>query len=62
MGELQDKNCIVTGGAGSIGLASTALFLKEGARVLLVDHDMHKLESARNTARRVWFSRRDDCV
>lgn len=37
MGQLQGKTCIVTGGAGSIGLASAELFLKEGARVTLVD-------------------------
>jgi NAD(P)-dependent dehydrogenase (short-subunit alcohol dehydrogenase family) len=34
---LQDKVCIITGGAGSLGLASARLFLAEGAKVMLVD-------------------------
>jgi NAD(P)-dependent dehydrogenase (short-subunit alcohol dehydrogenase family) len=34
---LQDKVCVITGGAGSVGLASARLFLSEGAKVMLVD-------------------------
>ena len=37
MGLLQDKTCLITGGAGSIGLASAKLFQDEGARVMVVD-------------------------
>jgi NAD(P)-dependent dehydrogenase (short-subunit alcohol dehydrogenase family) len=37
MGKLDGKVCIVTGGAGSLGLASAQLFLAEGAKVMLVD-------------------------
>jgi len=36
MGTVEGKVCIVTGGAGSIGLASAAILLKEGAKVMLV--------------------------
>jgi|SRR5665213_799738 len=37
MAQLTDKVCIITGGAGSLGLASARLFLAEGAKVMLVD-------------------------
>ena len=36
MGVMNGKICVITGGAGSIGIASASLFLKEGARVMLV--------------------------
>jgi NAD(P)-dependent dehydrogenase (short-subunit alcohol dehydrogenase family) len=42
---LQDKVCVITGGAGSLGLASARLFLSEGAKVLLVD--LNEAELAR---------------
>jgi NAD(P)-dependent dehydrogenase (short-subunit alcohol dehydrogenase family) len=32
---LRDKVCVITGGAGSIGLATAQVFLDEGARVVL---------------------------
>jgi NAD(P)-dependent dehydrogenase (short-subunit alcohol dehydrogenase family) len=44
---LEGKVCIVTGGAGSLGLASAALFLSEGAKVTLVDRSASALEAAR---------------
>jgi NAD(P)-dependent dehydrogenase (short-subunit alcohol dehydrogenase family) len=34
---LHDRVCVITGGAGSLGLASARLFLSEGAKVMLVD-------------------------
>jgi NAD(P)-dependent dehydrogenase (short-subunit alcohol dehydrogenase family) len=37
MGVLDGKTCILTGGNGSIGLATARLFLAEGARVMLAD-------------------------
>jgi NAD(P)-dependent dehydrogenase (short-subunit alcohol dehydrogenase family) len=37
MGLLDGKTCVITGGAGSVGLASAHAFLREGARVMLVD-------------------------
>jgi NAD(P)-dependent dehydrogenase (short-subunit alcohol dehydrogenase family) len=46
MGLLQDTVCIVTGGAGSIGLASARRFVAEGAKVMLVDLHEQQLRSA----------------
>lgn len=46
MGALDGKVCVVTGGAGSIGLATAKLFLAEGARVMLADLDAQRLAGA----------------
>jgi NAD(P)-dependent dehydrogenase (short-subunit alcohol dehydrogenase family) len=46
-GRVESKVCVVTGGAGSLGLASAALLAREGGRVLLVDRDEDRLEAAR---------------
>jgi NAD(P)-dependent dehydrogenase (short-subunit alcohol dehydrogenase family) len=46
MGQLDGKVCIVTGAAGSIGLATTQLMLREGARVMLVDLSEDRLKQA----------------
>jgi NAD(P)-dependent dehydrogenase (short-subunit alcohol dehydrogenase family) len=35
--QMQDKVCVITGGAGSIGAASAKLLVAEGAKVVLVD-------------------------
>ncbi len=42
---LEGKNAVVTGAVGNIGLATTRLFLQEGARVLLVDRDAERLSA-----------------
>ena len=46
MGMLEGKVCVLTGGAGSLGLESAKLLLKEGARVMLVDNKQEALEKA----------------
>jgi NAD(P)-dependent dehydrogenase (short-subunit alcohol dehydrogenase family) len=43
---LRDKVALVTGGAGSIGLATARAFAAEGAKVMLVDLDESDLERA----------------
>jgi NAD(P)-dependent dehydrogenase (short-subunit alcohol dehydrogenase family) len=43
---LESKVCVITGGAGSLGLASARLFLREGAKVMLVDLREADLERA----------------
>jgi NAD(P)-dependent dehydrogenase (short-subunit alcohol dehydrogenase family) len=49
MGIMKNKICIITGGAGSIGLASASLLLQEGARVMLVGHNEKNLVRAAKT-------------
>jgi NAD(P)-dependent dehydrogenase (short-subunit alcohol dehydrogenase family) len=46
MGLLDGKVCIITGAAGSIGLASAGLLLQEGAKVMLVDREEAVLADA----------------
>jgi NAD(P)-dependent dehydrogenase (short-subunit alcohol dehydrogenase family) len=46
MALMDGKCCIVTGGAGSLGLASAKLLLREGAKVMLVDRNQEDLEQA----------------
>lgn len=45
-GELAGKVCVITGGAGSIGLATARLFVRQGARVMLADLDTAALRAA----------------
>jgi NAD(P)-dependent dehydrogenase (short-subunit alcohol dehydrogenase family) len=49
MAKLKGKVCVVTGGAGSIGLASAKLFVAEGGKVMLVDRDPSALATAAKT-------------
>lgn len=46
MAQLDGKTCIITGGAGSLGLATARLFVEEGARVVLVDLEEAPLKAA----------------
>src|SRR5262245_56381193 len=43
---LEDKVCLITGGAGSIGLASARLFVEAGAKVMLMDLSADALRAA----------------
>jgi len=46
MKDMQDKLCVITGGAGSVGVASARALLDEGARMHLVDRDPRSLQAA----------------
>jgi NAD(P)-dependent dehydrogenase (short-subunit alcohol dehydrogenase family) len=47
MGLLDNKVCVITGGAGSLGLASARQFIAEGAKVMIVDLKEADLERAK---------------
>ena len=44
--DMTDRVCVITGGAGSVGLASARALLDAGARVFLVDRDAAALQRA----------------
>ena len=46
MGIVDGKVCVITGAAGSIGLASASLLLQEGAKVMLVGRNEENLARA----------------
>lgn len=46
MDRLKDKVCIITGGAGSLGLTTAQRFQSEGAKVVLVDLSEERLAQA----------------
>ncbi|OIQ31833.1 MAG: short-chain dehydrogenase [Alphaproteobacteria bacterium MedPE-SWcel] len=50
MFDLDGKVCVITGGAGSLGLAAARLLREQGARVALVDLDLAALDTAAETA------------
>lgn len=46
MGLLDGKVCVITGGAGSVGVATARRFIAEGAKVMLADLDRQALDRA----------------
>jgi len=46
--EFQNKVCVITGGAGSIGIESAKLMYKAGAHIMLVDQNIKNLEIAQS--------------
>ena len=45
MKKLENKIALITGATGGIGLATSTLFLQEGAKVVLVDKNQNELKN-----------------
>ena len=45
--EFKNKVCLITGGAGSIGLATALKVFNAGGKVALIDHNLEHLEKAK---------------
>ncbi len=50
MTDLTGKTCLITGGAGSLGIATATLMHDHGAKLVLVDLDMTVLQAATEAA------------
>jgi len=50
MSNLSGKSCVITGGAGSLGIAAARLLHENGAKLTLVDLDREKLATAADAA------------
>jgi len=46
MMKLENKTALITGGAGSLGLATALLFVEQGARIAVIDRDDRSLDRA----------------
>lgn len=52
MGRLQDKVAIITGGAKGIGYVTSKTFMREGAKIVIVDMDKEAAEKAAREIRK----------